>query len=285
MSRHAPGHIGQALAVVAMMSIGTSSAAQTRPVNQPLLTLEIETTRPRFEAGANLGVAAIITNTSDSVLHLYESGLDIVVPIELAGAGGQTQTEVYPAYFPSRDFPGGADSTKLILQPGDRFRAHWDVGSGSVGVLKRIGNQFSFLFFSPGQYEIGVTGKYWTVADPEAPYRTVTATAQVEVAAPQFVVLFGAALGGLMAFALTLALRYKRALKQGKKVVFTIIGINLVFISTILLSIVITILLARISETDFFIRVTVNDFWGAIAIGFMAGYAGERFLRGLVHEE
>jgi hypothetical protein len=44
----------------------------------------------------------------------------------------------------------------------------------------------------------------------------------------------------------------------------------------------ITILLSRISETQFLIKVTVNDFWGAVAIGFVANYMGAKALNKLI---
>jgi hypothetical protein len=49
-----------------------------------------------------------------------------------------------------------------------------------------------------------------------------------------------------------------------------------------LLSIIVTILLARLSETQFLIRITVADFWGAVAIGFVANYAGAEVLNKII---
>ena len=46
----------------------------------------------------------------------------------------------------------------------------------------------------------------------------------------------------------------------------------------VLLSTMITILLSRISETQFLIKVTITDVWGAIAIGFIANYGGAKAL-------
>ena len=40
-----------------------------------------------------------------------------------------------------------------------------------------------------------------------------------------------------------------------------------------------TVLLARLSETQFLIRVSINDFWGAIAIGFVADLLGIKILQ------
>jgi hypothetical protein len=46
----------------------------------------------------------------------------------------------------------------------------------------------------------------------------------------------------------------------------------------ILLSTMATILPSRISETQFLIKVTITDVWGAIAIGFVANYIGAKVL-------
>jgi hypothetical protein len=47
---------------------------------------------------------------------------------------------------------------------------------------------------------------------------------------------------------------------------------------SVLLSAMVTILLSRISETQFLIKVSITDFWGAVAIGFVANYAGAKIL-------
>jgi hypothetical protein len=46
-----------------------------------------------------------------------------------------------------------------------------------------------------------------------------------------------------------------------------------------LLGVIVAILLARLSDTDFIIRTTVNDFWGAIAVGFIGTASGPTILQ------
>jgi hypothetical protein len=45
-----------------------------------------------------------------------------------------------------------------------------------------------------------------------------------------------------------------------------------------LMGVVVTILISRIAETQFFVKVTINDLWGAIAVGFVINYYGPRVL-------
>jgi hypothetical protein len=102
-------------------------------------------------------------------------------------------------------------------------------------------------------------------------HKTETSNVMVTVAAAEWVVLSGAMLGGAFAFALIPSSRlYPRSTWKG-------------LFSAMMLSAIATILLSRLSETQFVIRVTVNDFWGAVAVGFVVGSTGravlERFLQ------
>ena len=49
-------------------------------------------------------------------------------------------------------------------------------------------------------------------------------------------------------------------------------------LASVLLSIIGTILLSRLADTQFLVKVTVNDFWGAVAIGFVINATGKKLL-------
>ena len=49
-----------------------------------------------------------------------------------------------------------------------------------------------------------------------------------------------------------------------------------------LLAAIVTILLARLANSQFVIQVTIRDFWGAVAIGFIANYIGRKMLDRMV---
>jgi hypothetical protein len=102
-------------------------------------------------------------------------------------------------------------------------------------------------------------------------HKTESYNVAVNVAAAEWVVLLGAMLGGVFAYALVPTSRlYPNSTLKG-------------IFSAILLSTIATILLSRLSETQFVIRVAVTDLWGAVAIGFVAGATGrsvlEKFLQ------
>lgn len=172
------------------------------------------------------------------------------------------------------------------------------------------------LSFPPGQYTFIIVADYWAdpaqipvlslspygatgreqpppgreefVPDPMNPSRKILTVAEIRkislgehktettnvtviVTAAEWVVLFGGMLGGAFAFVLIPSSRlYPGSTWKG-------------LFSAIMLSAIATILLSRLSETQFVIRVSVNDFWGAVAIGFIVGSMGravlEKFLQ------
>jgi len=184
---------------------------------------------------------------------------------------------------------------RLALPAGSTYRAIWSAGPniapddsmfGFVSNNTRvILSELNFLFFSPGDYKVSVVLQYWLKPDfPERGYFTATDSSKIRVNAPQSVILVGSALGGCVAYAVLPQLRRKRRAKaadislprklvSGLKQVTTIAsGI----LGAMLLSAIVTILLSRLSETQFLIRVSIVDFWGAVAIGFLANLAGAK---------
>ncbi|MBV9037482.1 MAG: hypothetical protein JO182_23535 [Acidobacteriaceae bacterium] len=99
----------------------------------------------------------------------------------------------------------------------------------------------------------------------------------MKIAAPQTVILVGALIGGLAAFYVLRSNKekvtldsYKHSSNEGKQ--------SRTLLGTLLLSAIVTILLARLSQSQFLIQVSISDFWGAIAIGFVASYYGPSLL-------
>jgi hypothetical protein len=159
-------------------------------------------------------------------------------------------------------------------------------------VFRTIVTELNFLFFVPGDYTLTVVGLYWT--DPGFPldqYRTISQSVTLPVTAPQSVILLGAAVGGIIAYFILPQARRRwiasrsrnaavsRSLRARARRWWQEVG---GVVGAAVLSMIVTILLARISETQFLIRVTVSDVWGAIAIGFVANYVGAGLLAKLI---
>jgi len=280
------GFINLFISVIALHLIVATSSAQPTVDSTALISINIESSQRQLVAGTGLGVIAKIKNISDSTVYIHEQGFSLTLPLELEGI--KSEVYGYAAFFPTESHDEKASYNEyfqkvISLTAGDTYSAFWTSTSSKRSdstishVYNQISSQLQFLFFSPGEYNITVTAKYWTSAElPEHDYRTVTKSVALPVAAPQFVILFGAALGGLIAYFIFQQARWRIIQSQGliKRITREVRGM----FGAVLLSVIVTILLSRISETQFVIRITVNDFWGAIAIGFIANYGGSRLI-------
>ena len=106
------------------------------------------------------------------------------------------------------------------------------------------------------------------------------------ITAPETVILLGAAIGGLISSFIFGRLqptkdntdssekssnKFKDLWRETKTIFRRYIRPAL---WSMIFSATVTILLARLAETQFIIRITVADLWGAITIGFVANYLG-----------
>ena len=100
---------------------------------------------------------------------------------------------------------GFSYDTPMTIAGGDSYAIEWTLGTPSGGLLqqmqpegviqsivRKVKSEMEFVFFSPGDYEATVTLSYHA-GDPPDSFRTITQSAVVHVAAPQSVILLGAA--------------------------------------------------------------------------------------------
>jgi len=291
--------------VLVTVFMGAGVQAQTRPVDpgdagrsQDPLGIEIEAPAQRLEAGRDLGFVALLTNHSDTELRVRGTELTLTVPLALDPTRWQVG---WHAFFPTLP----QEYQELVLQPGATYRVFWTInrrpdepaaasrkppqGPGPepepepesvFGSLFAAAGELlnpKVLFFEPGNYSVTVNGQYWTM--PDGPYRTVTTTASLPVAAPMVVVLVGAAAGGMISFLLMPAMKLRTSWEWKSWTLPAVLASVTGALGTALLSVIVTILLSRISGTEFFLQVTVNDVWGAVAVGFFSPLAAGGLIR------
>lgn len=284
------------------------------------MSIHIEPSRPQPSAGSGLGITAEFRNTSKrSVLYLSADTTTLTFPPEIEGP----RQPMYGrrAFFPTENDQWDAnqrvpaDQQKpvvIAIRPGHSYRAVWDFGSQpqvpAAGEPKQpdwwqwptrikqselwtqIGGELRYLLFTPGDYQVLVQAKVGVNQPPtlqDHAYHTVSETAVVKVGAPQFVIIVGAMLGGLIcAFlvpkgrprSLTEAFAeggWRSGLRTAGAWLWSLGG-------ACLLSAIVTILLARLSDSQFLVKINVNDFWGAVVVGFIAQYAGVPILDKLI---
>lgn len=285
-----------ALVVTSMWHVDVfAQSAASEQVSASLLQVRLYPSRAKPTAGTGLGVQADLENRSSVTVYVRSEDVRLTLPPELQGPLNR-EREGLPALLPTEGESGATAAPSFVaLRPNDSYTVFWRADpskavTGGWSILwPIIDNELNFMFFAPGEYRLVADVKYWT--EPGfggTSYRTVRQEAVLEVAAPVFVILFGAALGGLIAYFVFPDIRARRTVRrQGESdlsfwVDFAAKEIGAVA-GSVFLSVITTILLSRIAESQFLVRVTVNDFWGAIAVGFVANFVGynalEKYLK------
>ena len=246
------------------------------------LSIAIDESRIPLVAGTSFSVSATLTNNTDSTILVSEEYLRLKVPPEIEGSDA-TPTSSWSGFLLAADRSKATTQrpyVALALKPHQQTSVWWhwtrppapceENKTCTVSPIHKLYRIFAdYLFFEPGPYRLAITANYGSDANPTA--EVALATPTVNVAAPQRVILVGAALGGLLAYLILPRTRRRSpAGTQWHRIARAVAGPA----GAMLLSVVITILLARLSETQFVIRVTVADLWGAIAVGFIANYLG-----------
>lgn len=300
-------------------------------------------------AGELWSVILEIQNKSDQPIWIIDSATVLTLAPEIFGQTGERQSLI--AWFPSSRFRTGDEVIRV--SGGSNYIISWKIDPlqysldaykddyeksddkklGSFrGVFVRLAFTLKeFLFFNPGKFPIAATVHVWPVPptfDSKGYVRnlgsslTVTARRDILMEASTWVLIFGAAVGGVICFVLQLLVglvapvgRFQpttqptegakadlsgsdpgttdrlagtrrlvdsatRAVGGFVKVSPKTIAVGLA--SAVLLSGIATVLLSRLATTDFLLVVKVNDFWGAIATGFVIQWFGYRYLTRLI---
>jgi hypothetical protein len=156
-----------------------------------------------------------------------------------------------------------------------------------------------YIFFQPNQYALSSAVHYWPT-NPEVQLiasikantpvnltgsMVAEATLSSDVRSSPWVVLFGGCIGGILSYLLLWLAGGRGTVGDARGLPSRIVGRVAGISSAAILAGVITILLQRVGSTPFLVTVTVNDFWGAIVIGFLAQYVGVRVLDRFVDSE
>lgn len=255
--------------------------------NKNAVKITLKVSRQQAVAGSDFGITAIIENISANPIYFVPGAFSMTPPPEIDSEGPRDWLAFFPGILvpPNQNY----DDTVIVLEPGSNISAFWAGqrstpvdGSSPKTIFDKVSLEFhdftKALTFSPGQYSLAIVGSYWDTHEgaqlKSVEHHTQTAEVIETITAPQKVVLLGAAVGGIIAF-LLLSRLYPTGAWANVKL---ITGIA----SSVLLSTIVTILLSRLSQSQFIVQVTVNDFWGAMAVGFLITAAGPAVLQRVV---
>jgi hypothetical protein len=269
------------------------------PISPPAATEEpgdvaitLEASRSQLSAGSGFALKGYIKNKTDKAIALSSSMATMTLPPELLGSNVYSfaANAFFPTETSSKDDQNVWNRT-IILAAKDTYPVIWswdEIESDRYDSIQRlnipefakmvvytVASELQFLLLTPGDYKVGVAIRYHVDGDPPEVYKTAIQSALVHVSAPEFVILIGAALGGLLGYIISRIYLSNESPLKGR---FAFLQVLVGMLGSMLLSAIVTILLARISETQFLVRVSINDLWGAIAIGFIASIIGIRIL-------
>jgi hypothetical protein len=243
------------------------------------LKITLASSREQVYVGKAFGIRMRLENVSDKPIYFTPRAFSLMAPPELDPNAGSEWYFLFPLTRDPDDQTNWQTSrrTPICLMPNSSIVALAKANlqnPATPGLWKRIKDSYGSFGFSPGIYTLNVTGRYWDSLEGAIKNTggyTQSDEIQQEFAEPWLVILVGAMVGG--AFAYWLVWRSDPSLYSGWAHE-TWLGA----ISALVLSVMVTILLARLSDANLMIRVTVNDFWGAMAVGFVGAAAGPTVL-------
>jgi hypothetical protein len=265
------------------------ASAAVQSAKSDLVEITVEPSRTQSILGTVSGVHARIRNISARPLRFFEHRSLFVAARETRSSDqGLTRgcaTFITQGTVRTAQKQSGFD---IVIQPGETYPAFWDfdtdgcspgnqpVGRTYTGLFSAAGikEAWQSLMFTPGNYKVFFVAQCEEVAtDPaskaEPVTHTVMSSAPIAFTAAQDIILWGALLGGILAW----FVKQYWSLDGGTK--SKLIPVELA--ASGLFSVTMVILGSRLSDM-FPIKVNANDFWGAITLGFIAQFLGVKLL-------
>jgi hypothetical protein len=294
---------------------GAAVLAATAGGDQQLVKVAISTSRSEVTNEGGYGIFADLQNLDAVPLTLRAVETMLVVQPELGD--DHHRIIAVAGFYPTEEKFGNSDKQavrEIVLQPKEHYVAFWDITGRHHGDeptvprsmwehLPSLSGGFTYvidrLAFVPGNYAFVVVGKAYRNVNGamETTYHTYTDQVKLHVGLTQIDAMLAAMLGGVLGY-LVVGLR-----EGGDFSKYTFLGgqtkpdgtsaglfaafkpwliVGRSLISAALVSAVVTILLSRISDTQFPIKVSVADFWGALTVGFVAFFVGNKLIDRIV---
>ena len=188
------------------------------------------------------------------------------------------------------DWRLGSD-TQIVLQPGEHYVFFWngldtetDAGSSECHLWGRWCRRWKkvqqAMNFIPGPYTFVVSGKVHE-GSLELPDHTFAEAVSVKISLPQLTILLCAGVGSILGYLLVnldgagdigkITISLKR-----REMVFAWLKVGRGLVSAFLTGSILSVVANRLSDTQFPIKVSINDVWGSITVGFVFFFIGTK---------
>jgi hypothetical protein len=272
-------------------------------IQKQLVKVVITTSRPEITRDHAWGLSADITNVSTEAMTLNADQVQLVMEPE--ATKGTDCNSAYGSFLPNTDGApkqsadtGGSNGAsketaagsdrQVILQPGEHYMFFWngvDVLHGQsssecqLGFWGRLAETLNFI---PGTYTFVVDGKLH-LSNSVDTYHTFAEAVTVKISIPQLTILLFAGLGSILAY-LVVNLQVNGDVNQvwtattKKATIIASLVVSRGMCSAFLLGSILSVVANRLSDTQFPVKVSVNDVWGSITVGFVFFFIGNKVL-------
>lgn len=257
-----------------------------------VVKVTILSSRGTVSHDGSYGVYADIQNISPYPLTLKASETVLVVQPEVSHPIPCVDwaTAIFPTQSPSISTNPQTANAEIRILSNEHYTVFWDLSprppqkNGMCGLNSKARDYFGFV---PGEYAFTVEGiAHVQGQDTGAVAHTFTETTNLKVGISLAFTATAAFFGGLLAY-LVVFLQpgqdfdkwHPESSKTSKIKVIAIWCRNA--LAAGLLAASVTIIASRLSDTQFPVKVSVSDFWGALTIGFVSYFIGTKFIAAL----
>lgn len=290
---------------------GQGGSRQSQPSDRPtapsVFKVVINPSRVSVTRDGGYGVYADIQNISGqpALIKASETALVIYPEVSQPNACVERLSAIFPTVI-GADIHGVPNAEVTIL-PGEDYRAFWGLTGNETqspdckpGVRlpavfrwleAPINNWTRYLGFYPGEYTFTIEGLAHMKDDKTQAdiVHTYAESTTMKVTLSQTATAIAAFIGGLLAY-LFVAVQPNGPWDQfvsktqptgdSHKRTFWIAGFGLArdFFAAGLVGAAVTVVSSRLADTQFPVKVSVGDVWGALTIGFVSYFIGTRFI-------
>ena len=260
------------------------------PIQAPEVEFSLYPSRETAVAGELWSIAGVLHNRSSGPIWIVDTQTQLTLAPEMFGL---TSAGSIPAFLPT--VRSRSTDEVVRIDPGGRYGVVWKIDPCGIGedtdlsLWQRVWTTFRrFAFFNPGSFRVFADAHIWTkppifslqgrVTNVGDSY-VVTVARAIAMDSSPWVLIAGAAAGGVLAFILQAVVGLASFGDSFGSITRNVaVGLT----SAVILSGVVTVLISRLATTDFLVVVKVKDIWGAVATGFAVQWFGYSVLARLL---
>lgn len=272
-----------------------SEVGDIKPLSRPDIEIELRPSRESVVAGEPWSVTGEISNHAAQPIWIVDTTTRLHPASEVWGSGPRVGS--LGAFFPT--IMSRPEAEVVRIDPGASYSVIWRIDASKassegspLSLIRQVGWIVrNFAFFKPGIFATSAIVHVWCsppkfsaegVVSNLGESFTVTVPGQITVEPSPWVLVLGAAIGGILCYLLQLL--YGIYNPTGS-ILSQFASITAGLLASSLLPGSLTVILSRLASTEFLVAIKIRDLWGALTIGFIVQWFGygliDRVLSGI----